>query len=209
MQAPTTELERAEVFRRIDEVLAGDEFRVAETSPLLEWWQGVAERVREMLAQVFDLLDQALGGAEGGRAVVVVLTLAAVALVAWALWTVVRNRRREERAEPRSETGGGGAQGPPAADLALAAELAAAGRYGEAMHALYRGVLLWLDWSGAARYDDGKTGGEYARELSSALARPFKGLLRCFYPVAFGGRAADRRAFDAMRGAASDLGVPE
>ena len=93
--------------------------------------------------------------------------------------------------------------------LAAAAELAAAGRYLEASRELYLGAILWLDGTGRARYQESKTGKEYARELSgSPLLKPFRKLLGTFYPIAFGGRPADRDSFEEMRSAAETTGVP-
>ena len=61
------------------------------------------------------------------------------------------------------------------------------------MRVLYHGVLLWLDESGQARYEDDKTGGEYADEIRGRELRPsFRSLLRAFYPVAYGGKAPGR-----------------
>ena len=53
---------------------------------------------------------------------------------------------------------------------ALAAELAAAGNYTGACHALYIGVLDALSRTGALRFHASKTSGDYARELRRGIA---------------------------------------
>ena len=59
------------------------------------------------------------------------------------------------------------------------------------------------------RFDESKTGGDYARELSGSPHRsPFRRLLSAFYPVAFGGRTASAGAWETMRASATELGVP-
>jgi len=71
-------------------------------------------------------------------------------------------------------------------------------------------VLLWLDGAGYARFAEDKTGAEYAREVRpGALRTAFTGVLRAFYPVAYGGRADAPGAYARMRELASRMGVPE
>jgi hypothetical protein len=137
--------------------------------------------------------------------------LGVAALLAYVIWQVLQNRGAEARGDAQARAIPGATVADlPASNLTAASELARAGRYAEAMHALYRGVLLWLDELGHARFDEGKTGGEYARELrASELRPPFRALLSSFYPVAFGGRTGEAGAWRAMRGAASSMGVPE
>jgi hypothetical protein len=96
-----------------------------------------------------------------------------------------------------------------ASHLSAAADHAGAGRFLEAVQALYAGVVLWFDEAGHARYEPSKTGEDYARDLrTSTLSAPFRSLLRVFYPLEFGGRAATRDAYERMRAIASQLGVP-
>ena len=98
----------------------------------------------------------------------------------------------------------------PKPHLASASQLASEGKFLEAAHELYQGVVLWLDGLGRARYEEHKTGFEYARELrGSDLHSPYRSLLEAFYPVAFGGRPAHRDAYRRMRSLASEMGVPE
>lgn len=145
------------------------------------------------------------------RTVILVAGVTAIALAVRAV-LAARGAAEAERGAGAAPDAAATVAGPAGAALALARELAAAGRHAEAMHALYRGALLWLDQLGHARFDEGKTGGDYAREVARSaapLARPFRGLLARFYPVAFGGRRADPAAWSAMRSAATELGVPE
>ena len=93
--------------------------------------------------------------------------------------------------------------------LNAARELASERRFDEAMDALYQGACLWLDDCGHARYEDEKTGGDYAREIASSELRVgFRRLLAGFYPVAYGGRSASLTTWERMRTAATELGVP-
>lgn len=69
------------------------------------------------------------------------------------------------------------------------AELAAAGRYGEAMVAAFHAAMLGLDRRGAARYHPGRTPAELARtaRLADAPLRTLRGLVAELYRAAFGG----------------------
>ncbi len=200
---------REGVFEAIDGVLNRSEFQTQETSTLLT---AIQEKIQEWKMWILDRLGGLFGSGDGvANTVIVLLSILTVALVAYAIWTVLRAYANEAAAEKISSSSSRTEVGhAPSDELARAGSLAAAGRYAEAMHALYRGVLLWLDVFGHARYDDGKTGGEYARELRSGeLRRTFRSLLSAFYPVAFGGRGATSGSWDRMRSAASALGVPE
>ncbi len=203
---------RDEVFPAIERVLAAAEFAVAEPSSLEAFLLELQQKWQELLAWFVQTLASALGGSEtAAQGVAILFVLGVAALAGYVLWHIFQARGAEERGTVRGrELPGASVAELPAAELTAASELARAGRYAEAMHGLYRGVLLWLDELGHARFDEGKTGGEYARELRAAELRPpFKALLSSFYPVAFGGRAGGDSAWRAMRAAASSMGVPE
>lgn len=91
---------------------------------------------------------------------------------------------------------------------AAARTAAAQGRFRDAALALYRAVVHRLEEAGALRYQADKTPGDYRREVSAHPARtPFDRFVRQLLPVAFGARAPDREAFEALRASAAQLNV--
>ena len=75
-----------------------------------------------------------------------------------------------------------------------AERLAAEGRYEDAAHALYHGVLLALARADRLRLDPSKTSGDYARELrarGSASYQPFRAFSRRFDVAVFGHGGCD------------------
>lgn len=85
----------------------------------------------------------------------------------------------------------------------LAAErFAAAGRYEEAAHALYHGVLASLAPAERLRIDPAKTSGDYARELrarQSAAYVPFRAFSRRFDAAVYGHASCDAALIDDLR----------
>lgn len=79
----------------------------------------------------------------------------------------------------------------PARYFREADELAAQGRFGEAMQAAFLGMMLQLDQRGLLRFHPSKTPADYAREaaLEPADRAALKGLVRGLYSVVFGGAA--------------------
>lgn len=76
----------------------------------------------------------------------------------------------------------------------LAERLAGEGRYEDAAHALYQGVLLALARRDRVRLDPSKTSGDYARELragGSSAYRPFRAFSRRFDIAVFGHGVCD------------------
>ena len=94
-------------------------------------------------------------------------------------------------------------------DSWLAAErLAAEGRYEEAAHALYHGVLASLAHVERLRLDASKTSGDYARELRarrSAAYTPFREFSRRFDAAVFGRDACDAILIHDLRRLAAPL----
>jgi hypothetical protein len=91
----------------------------------------------------------------------------------------------------------------------VAAErLAAEGRYEEAAHALYHGVLANLAHTERLRLDPSKTSGDYARELRarrSAAYTPFRAFSRRFDAAVYGRDVCDVVLIDDLRRLASPL----
>jgi hypothetical protein len=119
------------------------------------------ERLLQWLGDQLDRLFQTVSTVPYGRRIATVaacvLGLLVLARLAYAA------RLRSERVEPgRSRRTGR----MPTPDAWREAEtLAAAGRYTEAAHALYRAALALLAARGLVRLHESKTSGDYAREL--------------------------------------------
>ena len=94
--------------------------------------------------------------------------------------------------------------GPRSADdpFVQAERFAAEGRYEDAAHALYHGVLLALARSDRLRLDPSKTSGDYARELrarASASYQPFRAFSRRFDVAVFGHGRCDAELIADLR----------
>jgi len=79
---------------------------------------------------------------------------------------------------------------------------AAEGRFEEAAHAIYRGVLLALARTDRVRLDPSKTSGDYARELrarGSSSVQPFRAFARRFDVAVFGHGVCDAALIDDLR----------
>ncbi|HEX7118625.1 MAG TPA: DUF4129 domain-containing protein [Longimicrobiales bacterium] len=196
------------VERALEAVYARPEFTPVAPSPIARWIGGLWDRVREFLGELFRLT-----GADERTAwsiVVALIAVAGVLLLAY-LAVVVRDvlRGRERRhGTPRAPEAD--AAGPRADDWDARAHAAAeAGRWRDAVLALYQALLLRLDAAGAVRYDPSKTPGDYRREARRvpAARRALDTFLPPFESVAFGGRAADAAVYDALRRAASAAGA--
>ena len=83
-----------------------------------------------------------------------------------------------------------------------AESLTAQGRYEEAAHALYRGVILALGREERLRLHPSKTSGDYARELRRRNAMsltPFRNFTRRFDIAVYGHGGCDAAAIDDLR----------
>jgi hypothetical protein len=198
---PTTSRMRA----AFDEVLAGDEFRYAESTPWARWLQAIVDLLREILSRWWpDLGDSQLR------------------LISWVALTVIAGmallliHRWASGAERRSGRGGrqpsgSSAESLDARDWASRARAAAAeGRYREAATGLYQATILELDAAGRLRYRDWKTPGDYALEISGedAVRTGFLAFLADFVTVAFGPVEPDASAFASLSSRAAVLGSP-
>ena len=191
-----------EVQDALTTVLARPEFSPAAPTGLSAW----LGRIRDALSDAFWSLMQRLRLDEiGGELLVPVLWtflgLTALLLVAHVVFSLAGFRRgRSGPGAPASAA----ARAVPgaAADWTAEAERAAeAGRFRDAVLALYQALLERLQQQGLIRRDPAKTPGDYRRELRPH-PRPARGLerfLQHFEPVAFGGREPDRGAFERVR----------
>jgi hypothetical protein len=85
---------------------------------------------------------------------------------------------------------------------ASAEVLMAQGRFEEAAHALYRGVIVTLGREERLRLHPSKTSGDYARELrrrGSLSFAPFKSFTRRFDVAVYGHGGCDAAALDELR----------
>jgi hypothetical protein len=131
-----------------------------------------------------------------------VLALIVLGVVARLL--VSAQARDDARGPLRRRTRASGTDDP----FTIADRLAAEGRFEEAAHALYHGVLLALAQRERLRLDPSKTSGDYARELrarGSAAYQPFRAFGRRFDVAVFGHGGCDARLIDDLRTLAQPL----
>jgi hypothetical protein len=203
---------REQVHDAIARVLAAPPFATPELDRLEQLLASIRQAIDELKYWAIRQLGDWLGSSGAtGPVVLVILVSVAVVLLASIVVAVVRPRAG---ARPRAAKGSSrdDVLVMPAygARLEEAHALAASGRFADAMSSLYQAACLWLDDRGHARYEDEKTGGDYAREItSSELRGTFRRLLAGFYPVAYGGRPASPASWKQLRSVATELGVPE
>ena len=78
---------------------------------------------------------------------------------------------------------------------------AAAGRYLDAVHALYLALLESLARTDRLTLDPAKTVGDYSRELRAASSRTlpvFRDFARVYEPVVWGSRDCDQKCYDTL-----------
>jgi hypothetical protein len=152
----------------------------------------VVENIREFLNQY--------RGSPGARYIViagvVVLLLIVIARIVIVRDVDAQARRRGVRAR------GASGDGDP---WRAAHDLAAAGDYTAASHALYSGLLERIARGGGVALHPSKTGGDYWRELrrrGSPIADEFRAFSRRFDRVMFGTGAATADDFNELSGLA-------
>jgi hypothetical protein len=199
-----------DIVAALDRVLARPEFNPRPETALdrLRAWLSAQwdEWYRALQRLFFDGVGDVIMTSWVIESIVIALVVVLLVVLARRLPSVKRRAREHDVAPASADDPTGGAR----AQLAAAATAAAAGRFLEAAHALYLGVVLWLSASGQLRFDDATTGEEYARALPrDGVGGPFRALLATFYPLAFGDRPATTEAYARMRAAATAMGVPE
>jgi hypothetical protein len=159
---------------------------------------------------------------EGIEAVAAVPLLRVAVLVLFALLVyllarlLVRSQLdRLGRRSPAAHGGGGGGLGGLASEPgdsagwnALAGRAASEGRLRDAALALYQAVVHGLGEAGLVRVHEGKTPGDYRREVRArpGAAAAFESFLRVLLPLAFGSRPPDEPAYLQLRDAAAGVG---
>jgi hypothetical protein len=163
--------------------------------------QSIAERIMEWLAEALTWVLRQLGGTQIARP----LGFAFVVLVVLVLLVrlVIATRARDDGKGSRARR----IRGEPGEDPFRVAEaLASQGRFEEAAHALYRGVLRAIARGERLRLDPSKTSGEYARELrarGSSAYQPFRAFARRFDVGVYGHGPIDRALVDDLRALAA------
>jgi hypothetical protein len=153
----------------------------------------LADRMLVWLLQWYDRLMRALHQLPSARSIALGVVALLVLLVLARF--VIATRARGDRVErPGRRRGALVADDPWHTAEALAAQ----GRYEEAAHALYRGVIVAVGRDERIRLDPSKTSGDYARELrrrGAASLTPFRTFTRRFDVAVYGHHACDGTAF--------------
>jgi hypothetical protein len=154
----------------------------------------VFDRLFNWLAQLFERVVRAFRGAgvpRGfGYAVVTLIVLLVIARL------IIAARARDDGAAPRRRRSRAKAGDDP---FGAAERLAGEGRFEDAAHALYRGVLLALARGERVRLDPSKTSGDYTRDLrarGSASHQPFRAFARRFDVAVYGHGPIDAALID-------------
>lgn len=119
------------------------------------------DRILQWLADLYERLVAALGGLPHGRAIATAAAVT-IALLVIARGAYAARLRDPTRESPEPGRRHAGRSTDPWRD---AEQLAAAGQFTEAAHALYRAALAMLAAQGVIRVHEAKTSGDYAREL--------------------------------------------
>jgi hypothetical protein len=157
----------AAVHDTVEAVVRGAAFRRSlQTS--------VAERLLHWISEWMSGVSHFLRGAPSARTIALgaVAALVLIAIVRF----VVAAQARDADALAAARAGRGGATEDPWSE---ADRLSAAGRFEDAAHAIYRGVLSGMARRERVRLDPSKTSGDYARELRRRGA-PSYGAFRSF-----------------------------
>ena len=159
--------------------------------------QSLLDRAFLWLAQGIERLFEFIRHLPASRAIG--LTVLGIIVVLIVVRLVVAALARDETGA-RARRRGGAASGE---DPFLAADrFAGEGRFEDAAHSLYHGVLLSLARSDRVRLDPSKTSGDYARELrarGSAAYQPFRAFSRRFDVAVFGHGGCDAALIDDLR----------
>jgi hypothetical protein len=149
------------VRRAVADVFARPEYHWAGEPGLLSWLRGLVHRLVDWLGAVQTGHPGAFAAL---RDILIVVLAALLAHIAYVVWRITR---------PTTRLGGGAGPGEgrgigvedARAHLARAEELAALGRFAEALAHRFMAVVLELDRRGALAFHPSKTPAEYAREV--------------------------------------------
>jgi hypothetical protein len=159
--------------------------------------QSLLDRAFLWIAQALERLVNYIRHLPSSRTIgLVVLGLIVAAIIAR---LVISSLARDEDGPRARRARGVGADEDP---FVAAERLAGSGRFEDAAHALYRGVLLSLARTDRVRLDPSKTSGDYARELrgrGSSSYQPFRAFSRRFDVAVFGHGVCDAALIDDLR----------
>jgi hypothetical protein len=159
--------------------------------------QSLLDKAFLWIAQMIERLINFIRHLPSSRGIGLTILGIIVALIVARLVISALARDEGGQRSRRSRAGGAGEDPFVAAD-----RLAADGKFEDAAHALYRGVLLALARSDRLRLDASKTSGDYARELrarGSASHQPFRAFSRRFDFAVFGHGVCDAQLIDDLR----------
>jgi hypothetical protein len=194
-----------EVEEALARVLSRPEFAPAEPSRFLAWLDGLLQEVLRAFASLLDRLNLApAGGTLFAWGIRVLLVITAGLLVLHLVTSLAGVRPRPRAGGPVRSTLRG--DGEPEGWRAVAQRAAAAGRFREAVLALYQALLERLQEQGLLRYHPAKTPGDYRREIRPHLDRAgnLERFLRIFESVAFGAREPDLETFERLESLARE-----
>ena len=157
----------------------------------------LAERLMSWIAEWFERIFHLIGGRTSSRVVALAFVATLVLLVVARLLLAARARDVESFTARRGRRGG--ALDDP---WRGAERLLAEGRFEEAAHALYRGVLASIAQREQLRLDPSKTSGDYARELrrrASPTLPAFRAFARRFEWTVYGRGGCDASSLAALR----------
>ncbi len=159
--------------------------------------QSLLDRAFLWLARAIERLIDFIRHLPSSRTIgLTILGLIVVAIVARLVISAIA--RDESNTRLRRSRGVAAGEDP----FVAAERLAGEGRFEDAAHALYHGVLLALARSDRLRLDPSKTSGDYARELrarGSASYQPFRDFARRFDIAVFGHGGCDAALIDDLR----------
>lgn len=190
-QAPARHWPAAAVHDTVQAVLRDAEFRRSLRRSL-------ADRVLLWITDLFERLARHFDHGPSLRSIG--LGIAALLVLFVVVRAVVAARARDDHSRGPSRHRRGVAITEDA--WAAAEALARDGRYEDAAHALYRGVLQSIGQRERVRLDPAKTSGDYARELGRRGAGSlvsYRAFIACFEAVVYGHRPADAAALEELR----------
>ena len=165
--------------------------------------QSLLDRAFVWLAEAIERIVTLVRNLPSSRAIG--LTILGIIVAAILLRLVIAALARDEAGASGRRRGGARAGEDP---FVAADRLAAEGRFEDAAHALYHGVLIAVARSDRLRLDPSKTSGDYARELrarGSSSYQPFRQFSRRFDVAVFGHGGCDAALIDDLRRLASPL----
>ena len=158
--------------------------------------QSIFDRVLLWLAQGIERIVDFIRHLPSSRAIG--LTVLGIIVLLIVVRIVIAAMARDETGARARRRGAAAGEDP----FVVAERLAAEGRFEDAAHSLYHGVLLALARTDRVRLDPSKTSGDYARELrarGSAAYQPFRAFSRRFDVAVFGHGGCDAALIDDLR----------